>query len=216
VKLFLNEKDYVDYDIVKKEDTVQDFLDAIETFLEENPIPCHICVNNCCTRGLSVMADNVFIKRISKIRRETYEEFVRREVEIKKKNLFFLKKKGPACRYLNKHGRCNIHKDRPIVCHFYICKNITDRHYLLRSMIIETLGAAATFEFYLKTQKRRIMNAPTVYKKNPAIFAESYEDIRILDILDYLVEANAIDEEKIPQQLFEELFIPRNIIKSNT
>lgn len=83
-------------------------------------------------------------------------------------------------------------------------------------MIIETLGAAATFEFYLKTQKRRIMNTPTVYKKNPAIFAESYEDIRILDILDYLVEVNAIDEEKIPQQLFEELFIPRNIIKSNT
>jgi len=211
MKLFLNKQDYVDYDIIEKDDTVQDYLTAIEKFLEENPVPCHMCVNGCCDRGLYIMVDNVAIKRIAKSKEEDYVQFIKENAVINE-DLFYLKNIGKSCLFLNENKKCNIYTLRPLVCQVYMCKNVTDRHYLLKHLITHIFGAAGVFEYLLLTQKRKIMNTPIKYKKNPAIFAESYKDVKIIDILDYVIKADAIDNNTMP--IFERILLPsEDIIK---
>jgi Fe-S-cluster containining protein len=204
MKLLLDTEGKVNYHSIDKNTKVKDLLEAIDVFLNINPLPCDNCEESCCKKAWSVEMDNVCVNRISKCNGEVATRFVKDKL-IKKKNYCrdfyqFVLKKEKDCTFITEDNLCTIYEERPIICRLYICTPKSYRYNLLRELIGSTYLKALVFEEKMRNKdytERTIKK----YKENPAVFAKDY-DILLEDIFDYSEYEGWIDSEE-RQELYE-------------
>lgn len=112
LKLFFNPKNEVDITGLNNKATVQDFFDAVDEFLTENPLPCETCKEHCCKGRFKINMDSVSARRMSKgnVKRLIPKLFIdmgQDKLEI------FLIAGHKQCRQLDGLGRCLKYKERP-------------------------------------------------------------------------------------------------------
>jgi Fe-S-cluster containining protein len=206
MKLLLDAEGKVNYDNIDKHTTVKDVLDAIDIFLNNNPLPCDGCEESCCKKSWSVEMDNVCVNRLSNWNDEAAVSFVQDKL-IKKKNYYrefnqYVLKKETYCNFITETNLCTIYEERPIICRLYICSSKSYRYNVVRELIGSTYLKALILED--KMRKNNFTERTiSKYKRNPAVFAKGY-DILLEDIFNYAEEEGWIDLDE-RQELYEEL-----------
>ena len=201
---------------IKSTDTVQDYLDALESYLKEEPLPCHECKDNCCKRNWSIAIDNVYF--LNKTNNNPYnkEKFFKRECFQIFKNESLVPHysiKNPtksSCKDLNGLNRCTIYENRPLVCRTYTCVAKDNKLELMSNLITETAKYAFSYHYiYLKTEDLFFKDS---YENNPFYNINSY-NIPIKNILEYasIVFKNSFLEEEVVYM--EELLKDFEILK---
>lgn len=187
MKLMLDAEEKVNYDKISKDTTVKEVLDAVDVFLNSNPLPCNECLESCCKKPWSVEMDNVCVNRMSDWNNELASGFVQSSL-VKKKNYYrdfyqFVLKKKTYCNFITEENLCTIYDKRPIICRLYICSPKSYRYNVVRELIGSTYLKALVLEDKMRKQnftEKTILK----YKKNPAVFARDY-DITLGQIFDY-------------------------------
>jgi Fe-S-cluster containining protein len=195
MKLLLNTEGKVDYDKIDINTTVKDVLEAVDTFLRDNPLSCGGCEESCCKKAWSVEMDNVCVNRLSNWKEKAAVDFVKNKL-VKKKNYYrdfnqFVLDKKTRCNFITESNLCTIYEDRPIICRLYICTPKSYRYNVVRELIGSTYLKALVLEDKIRNNNftaRTINN----YKRNPAVFAKDY-DIPLKAIFDYSEEEGWID-----------------------
>lgn len=187
MKLLLDTEGKVNYDQINKNTTVEEVLDAIDVFLNNNPLPCDQCEESCCKKSWSVEMDNVCVNRLSDWNDEVALDFVQKEL-VKKKNYCgdfnqYVLNKKTYCNFITDTNLCTIYESRPIICRLYICIDKSYRYNVVRELIASTYLVALVLEDKMRnnTLTEEIINK---YKRNPAVFAKGY-DISLEDIFNY-------------------------------
>lgn len=187
MKLFFDTDGKVNYDKISKNTTVNDLLDAIDIFIENNPLPCDNCEESCCKKNWAVEIDNICVNRLSNWDDSLSVNFVNEKL-VKQKNYSkefdqYVLKKEKDCNFITKSNLCTIYEERPIICRLYICSDKSNRYNMLRELIGSTFLKALVLENKIKNNNftQKTINK---YKKNPAVFAHDY-NILIDDIFNY-------------------------------
>lgn len=197
MKLFLDKEGKVNYDKLDKASTVRDLLEAIDLFLEDNPIPCNSCEESCCKKAWSVEMDNVCVNRLTNNEDKAAAKFVSDNL-VKKRNYYrefdqYVIKKDKNCIFITDENLCTIYEKRPIICRLYICIPKSYRYNVVRELIGSTYLRALVFEDEIRNNS---LNKEAIddYKRNPALFANTY-NILLEDIFDYAEEEGRLYEE---------------------
>ena len=198
MKLLLDGEGKINYDKINKDTTVQDVLNAIDIFLENNTLPCDTCEESCCKKSWSVEMDNVCVNKLSDWNDELALDFVQNKL-IKKKNYCrdfdqFVLDKKTNCNFITDSNMCTIYENRPVICRLYICSPKSYRYNVLRELIGSTYLKALVLEDKMRNNNftDRTINK---YKRNPAVFAKEY-NISLEDIFNYGEEEGWIDSEE--------------------
>lgn len=148
LKLFFNQAGEVDITGLNHASTVQDFFDAVDEFLTENPLPCDSCKEHCCKGRFKINMDSITAKKISKGKMERiipklFVDMGENKLEI------FMVAGHKKCRHLDGLGRCLIYKERTASCRTYICIPQSRCYKILDAAIVAELHHAMRAE-YLK------------------------------------------------------------------
>jgi Fe-S-cluster containining protein len=198
MRLILDTDGKVNYDEININTTVYEVLEAVNTFLKDNPLPCNKCIDSCCRKSWSVEMDNVCVNRLSGWKDEVAVEFVKDGL-IKKKNYYrdftqFVLKKETHCNFITEKSLCSIYNERPIICRLYMCTSKSYRYNVVRELIASTYLKALVLEDKMRNNnftERTIKK----YRRNPAVFAEDY-DISLAAIFNYAQEEGWLDEDE--------------------
>lgn len=107
--------------------TVADLIDAVIGFCRQH-IDCSACHNTCCA-GLSVYADNIFLKNLTSTALRTMDERESIDLVLRVLKLdhtmkwTLLKNADSKCTFLSRKGKCLIYEARPLVCRLHTCIN---------------------------------------------------------------------------------------------
>lgn len=210
MKLLFDGEGKVNYDKIAKNTTVKDVLDAIDIFLNNNPLDCNGCEESCCKKSWSVEMDNVCVNKLSNWDNEAASNFVQEKL-VKKRNYYrdfdqYVLDKKTDCNFITETNLCTIYEERPVICRLYICSARSYRYNVLRELIGSTYLKALVLE-----EKIRKNDFPeqTIdkYKRNPAVFAKEY-DILLEEIFDYAEDEGWLYSDE-RDELYEE--IPLNL-----
>lgn len=210
MKLLFDGEGKVNYDKIAKNTTVKDVLDAIDIFLNNNPLDCNGCEESCCKKSWSVEMDNVCVNKLSNWDNEAASNFVKEKL-VKKRNYYrdfdqYVLDKKTDCNFITETNLCTIYEERPVICRLYICSARSYRYNVIRELIGSTYLKALVLE-----EKIRKNDFPeqTIdkYKRNPAVFAKEY-DILLEEIFDYAEDEGWLYSDE-RDELYEE--IPLNL-----
>lgn len=210
MKLLFDGEGKVNYDKIAKNTTVKDVLDAIDIFLNNNPLDCNGCEESCCKKSWSVEMDNVCVNKLSNWDNEAASNFVQEKL-VKKRNYYrdfdqYVLDKKTDCNFITETNLCTIYEERPVICRLYICSARSYRYNVIRELIGSTYLKALVLE-----EKMRKNDFPeqTIdkYKRNPAVFAKEY-DILLEEIFDYAEDEGWLYSDE-RDELYEE--IPLNL-----
>ncbi|AVK46772.1 MULTISPECIES: YkgJ family cysteine cluster protein [Clostridium] len=210
MKLLFDGEGKVNYDKIAKNTTVKDVLDAIDIFLNNNPLDCNGCEESCCKKSWSVEMDNVCVNKLSNWDNEAASNFVQERL-VKKRNYYrdfdqYVLDKKTDCNFITETNLCTIYEERPVICRLYICSARSYRYNVIRELIGSTYLKALVLE-----EKIRKNDFPeqTIdkYKRNPAVFAKEY-DILLEEIFDYAEDEGWLYSDE-RDELYEE--IPLNL-----
>ncbi|GEP65279.1 hypothetical protein CBE01nite_30470 [Clostridium beijerinckii] len=210
MKLLFDGEGKVNYDKIAKNTTVKDVLDAIDIFLNNNPLDCNGCEESCCKKSWSVEMDNVCVNKLSNWDNEAASNFVQEKL-VKKRNYYrdfdqYVLDKKTDCNFITETNLCTIYEERPVICRLYICSARSYRYNVIRELIGSTYLKALVLE-----EKIRKNDFPeqTIdkYKRNPAVFAKEY-DILLEEIFDYAEDEGWLYSDE-RDELYEE--IPLNL-----
>lgn len=144
LELFFNQEGAIDIKKYSKTTRVKDFLDANREFLEENPLACFECTENCCRQGWDIELDIVFVNRLLENRQLKIHQLFEEYIGLSKlKNPIF---KDQTCKFLHKEGFCMIYDQRPFICRAYTCHLEGDKYRLLRGIILRFLNLTLLFK----------------------------------------------------------------------
>lgn len=197
LKLFINTEGLVDYDQISEGTTVQDLLDAVDLFLQDQPLPCAACVDSCCKNSWSVEVDNISVRRLCQGDERRTAEFIRDKL-VRKINpvhefeQFVLKKDG-ACLFVTEVNRCRVYEQRPVICRLYLCNPKSYRYNVLRQIIGSAFLSALVLEAALREPKPSRL-AKRGRRENPAVYAGDYT-VLLADILDYAQSQGWLDQD---------------------
>lgn len=125
--------------------SIQEFLDAMNEFVEKAALPrlwppncsnCYGC-NLCCHEPLPVTSIDVEnICRALQI--DFIESFKYLWVQVQGNvvDITLKRKKGHNCIFLNQEGICKIYSARPFLCQSFICSNVPESLNEIRSQIV--------------------------------------------------------------------------------
>ncbi|MBE6088509.1 MAG: YkgJ family cysteine cluster protein [Clostridium beijerinckii] len=210
MKLLFDGEGKVNYDKIAKNTTVKDVLDAIDIFLNNNPLDCNGCEESCCKKSWSVEMDNVCVNKLSNWDNEAASNFVQEKL-VKKRNYYrdfdqYVLDKKTDCNFITETNLCTIYEERPVICRLYICSARSYRYNVIRELIGSTYLKALVLE-----EKMRKNDFPeqTIdkYKRNPAVFAKEY-NILLEEIFDYAEDEGWLYSDE-RDELYEE--IPLNL-----
>jgi Fe-S-cluster containining protein len=212
LKLFFNKENEVDIIGLNNKSIVQDFFDAVDEFLTENPLPCDKCKQHCCKGRFKINMDSICAKKISKgnVERIIPKLFV--DVGQNKLEVYIIAG-NKKCRHLDGLARCLIYKDRPASCRTYMCVPQSECYKILDSSIVAEMHHAMRAEFLdtvikdpatppgtielAKTLRQEIISASVAYGCN------NYSEILIKDcVRDDFAHSNVSQEEV---RLFHEI-----------
>lgn len=198
MKLLFDIEEKVNYDKINKDTTVKEVLDAVDTFLNNNPLNCKECEESCCKKSWSVEMDNICVNRLSNWNDEAALDFVHEKL-IKKENFYrdfdqYVLNKKTNCNFITESNLCTIYEDRPIICRLYICSSRSYRYNVIRELIGSTYLEALVYEEEIRKNN---FGDETInrYKKNPAVFAKDY-NILLEEIFDYAEDEGWLDVDE--------------------
>jgi Fe-S-cluster containining protein len=170
LKLFFNQEDEVDVIGVNTKSTVQDFFDAVDEFLTENPLPCDTCKQHCCKGRFKINMDSVSAKKLSKGRVERIIPKLFIDAGQNKLEVFMIAG-HKKCRHLSGLARCLVYKERPASCRTYICIPQSACYKILDSAIVAEMHHAMRAE-YLNTVIKDSATPPGAIEPAKALFQE--------------------------------------------
>lgn len=146
LKLFLNKDNEVDISGLNKESTVLDFFDAIDNFLNENPLPCETCKQHCCKGRFKINMDSVSAKKLSKGKMERiipklFVDMGENKLEI------YIVAGHKQCRHLSGLARCLVYRDRPAICRTYMCIPQSQNFKIVDLSIVAEMHHAMRIEY---------------------------------------------------------------------
>jgi Fe-S-cluster containining protein len=187
MRLYLDPSGKVDYDEIPDNATVQDLLDAVDTFLVAHPLPCNDCPESCCKKVWAVEVDNVAARRLAGGGDEALAVFVREKLVLKRNramgfNQYVLNKKM-LCTYVTQGNRCAAYAKRPVICRLFICAPKSYRYNQTRELIAATFLQALVME---ENKRSKQLSERTIrrYRQNPALFAVDYA-MKLKDVFAY-------------------------------
>ena len=157
MELYFNEKGKVEVKDIDKNSQVTDFIKAIDNLLDENPLYCIDCNDNCCSRDWNIELDIVFFNRLYQGAIKGIKGKSGRRIDDLKKNQSNKQKKwidtlidinalnrpvfnSSPCIFLKENGLCKIYAKRPLICRGYICYEESDNYKLVRDIILDSLN----------------------------------------------------------------------------
>ncbi|WP_144352336.1 YkgJ family cysteine cluster protein [Sporomusa termitida] len=152
LKLIFNKENEVDLVGLTPGSTVQDFFDAVDAFLTENPLPCNICKQHCCKGRFKINMDSVSAKKIAKGKVERIVSKLFVDVGNNKLEVFLVAG-HKKCRHLDGLARCLVYKDRPASCRTYICLSQSLGYRILDSAIVAEMHHAMRAEYLVTVIK---------------------------------------------------------------
>lgn len=190
LELFFNKDNEVDITGLSSTSTVQNFFDAVDEFLTENPLPCETCKQNCCKGRFKINMDSVSARKISKGKVERIIPKLFVDLGENKLEVYMVAGQK-KCRYLDGLSRCLVYNDRPTSCRTYICIARSAVYNILDAAIVAELHHAMRAEYLAavindrttppeaiepaKALLQEVVNSSTVYGRN------SYSEILIKD-----------------------------------
>ncbi|SFC49731.1 YkgJ family cysteine cluster protein [Clostridium uliginosum] len=208
MKLLFDVEGKVNYDKINKNTTVKDVLDAVDIFLNNNPLDCNECEESCCKKSWSVEMDNVCVNKLSNWNDEVALEFVQKNL-VKKKNYYrdfdqYVLNKKIDCNFITETNLCTIYGDRPIICRLYICSPKSYRYNVIRELIGSTYLKALIHEDKMRNNNltKKTINK---YKRNSAVFAKDY-NILLEEIFDYAEDEGWLDIDE-REELYKEIIL---------
>jgi len=208
MNLIFDAEGKVNYDKINKNTTAKDVLDAVDVFLNNNPLDCNGCEESCCKKAWSVEMDNICVNKISNWNDEVALEFVQEKL-VKKRNYCrdfdqYVLNKKTNCNFITETNLCTIYEERPIICRLYICSEKSYRYNVIRELIGSTYLKALVYED--KIRNNNFTNEKlNKYKRNPAVFAKEY-NILLEDIFDYAEYEGWIDIDE-REELYTEIIL---------
>ena len=212
MKLFYNQENELDIIGLNNKSTVQEFFDAVDDFLTENPLPCDTCKQNCCKGRFKINMDSISAKKISKgkVERLIPKLFVdagQNKLEV------FMVAGNKKCRHLDGLARCLIYKERPASCRTYVCVPQSACYKILDAAIVAEMHHAMRAEFLdavikdpatpsgaiepAKTLREEIVSASIAYGRS------NYSEILIKDCVRSDFAHSNVSAEQV--QLFQEI-----------
>ncbi|MEL7635591.1 MULTISPECIES: YkgJ family cysteine cluster protein [Sporomusa] len=146
LKLFFNQAGEVDITGLNHTSTVQDFFEAVDEFLTENPLPCDACKEHCCKGRFKINMDSISAKKISKGKLERIIPKLFVDVGENKLEIFMVAG-HKKCRHLDGLGRCLIYKERTASCRTYICIPQSACYRILDAAIVAEMHHAMRAEY---------------------------------------------------------------------
>ena len=191
MKLFYNESGQIDYETLEQDASLCGLLQAIDIFIDKNPLPCSQCQDGCCRKSWAVEVDNVSVRRLSTEAGISRSEFVSKMLDLEEnKSLDFdqyvMKKQTAHCPWVTESNRCRIYQSRPLICRLYTCSAKSLRYNQLREASAATFLQALVFEQIIDNEKPSASQLE-YFAKNPALHAPDY-NIELQKIIDYAVD----------------------------
>ena len=191
MKLALNDSGQIDYDQLEEKDTLADLLEAIDVFIEDNPLPCRQCQNGCCRKPWAVEVDNVSVRWLSNLAGISKDEFVDEMLEIKENKYldfdqYVMKKQTSLCPFVSDFNRCQVYESRPLICRLYTCAPKSPRYNQLREAAAATYLQALVFEQIIRNHNLGPAQLSNL-TENPALFSQNYQ-LSLQKILDYAAD----------------------------
>ncbi|BBB91852.1 MAG TPA: YkgJ family cysteine cluster protein [Methylomusa anaerophila] len=146
LQLFFNKENEVDISGLNIKSTVQDFFDAIDEFLTENPLPCDTCKQHCCKGRFKINMDSISAKKISKGKVERIIPKLFVDAGQNKLEVYFVAG-NKKCRHLDGLARCLIYKERPASCRTYVCIPQSPCYKILDAAIVAEMHHAMRAEY---------------------------------------------------------------------
>lgn len=146
LKLYFNPENEVDVMGLNDKSTVQEFFDAVDEFLIENPLPCETCKENCCKGRFKINMDSITAKKIAKGKMERIIPKLFVDVGENKLEVFMVAGQK-KCRHLDGLGRCLIYKERTASCRTYICIPRSKCYNILEAAIVAEMHHAMRAEY---------------------------------------------------------------------
>lgn len=146
LKLCFNQENEVDIIGLTDKSTVQEFFDAVDEFLIENPLPCEACKENCCKGRFKINMDSISAKKIARGKMERIIPKLFVDVGENKLEVFMVAGQK-KCRHLDGLGRCLIYKERAASCRTYICIPRSKCYNILEASIVAEMHHAMRAEY---------------------------------------------------------------------
>lgn len=138
MELFFDEKNQLGVKNINRTHTIKDFLTANQKFLQQHPLSCFECENNCCLCGWDIELDHVFVNRYQKKtglpKSEIYKKYIK--LNRLKKPVFA----AETCEFLHSSGFCEIYAIRPFICRGFTCYDENASYTLLQNIILRILN----------------------------------------------------------------------------
>lgn len=190
LKLFFNENNEVDISGLTQQSTVQEFFDAVDEFLTNNPLPCGTCKQHCCKGRFKIHMDSVSARRLSKGKMERIIPKLFVETGENKLEVYMVAGQK-RCRHLDGLGRCLVYKERTASCRTYICIPRSACYNILDAAIVAEMHHAMRAEFLAAvikdpaTPPAAIEPAKALYQEvvstSIAYGCKSYDEILLKD-----------------------------------
>jgi Fe-S-cluster containining protein len=197
LKLLLDASCKLNYDAISPEDTVQTLLDAVDVFLDANPLPCFSCAESCCKKPWAVEVDNVFVHRHTRGDEEAAQKFVRERLKLRLNrgmgfHQYVLDKKT-NCDFITEENRCRVYGLRPVICRLYVCTPKSYRYNQARELVAATYLQALVFEENMSSKQ---LSPDTLrrYRRNPVLGASDYSCL-LHDIFNYAIRTGWLIEK---------------------
>lgn len=135
MKFFFNDQHQIDFEFDHRNETVQDFLTALDVFLTDNPLGCEDCPpdKNCCQQDMLIPADSVFLRSNGQ---GDLPSFIYRHMDTFG-GCFIRNDPTGDCPWLSLDDRCEIHEKKPLACRLYQCANQASDRYLVLERTFE-------------------------------------------------------------------------------
>lgn len=173
-----------DVAVIDENATVGDYIDLLDTFLEEKVAPCIGC-DLCCKQRIPLTLPDIYAYAGKE--RDAIATFLREKTVICKSGAVYdvklTQRDDGSCVFLDqKNRRCLDHPHRSLVCHTYICLPQTKRARDLREELInngEDALIGTLFALGLSEDPKGSLN----YPENPLWQGKSFAEIKLKEVL---------------------------------
>jgi Fe-S-cluster containining protein len=189
--------------------TVQDYLDAINVFIEKNVLfrsrnsaagSCYGC-DLCCQERIPMTVVDVLKLQGTNLE-EVFQKFLHVYVEDRIVDITMALDNSRRCIFLDKgKAICTIYEKRPLVCQTFVCCPASETAQLLREKIVNTGEDELVRLWFSVTDNHELIINEAIspnlnikdYPKTPFFDAEQYKQVKLRDICSLALWSKLID-----------------------
>lgn len=201
MKVVLDIEGKVNYDEMTGASTVQDLLDAIDVFLEDNILSCDKCKESCCKTSWAVGVDNISANRLCNWDDQEVSNFIQNKLVLKENLLRefdqYVLEKETNCIFVTEANLCSVYDKRPVICRLFMCSPKSHRYNVIR----EIIGATCLEALVTEEKMRKVSfteKEVDIYRRNPAVLAKDY-NILLYDIFEFAQKEGWVDQDALQE-----------------